>query len=215
MVERIRLVVKDLVEAGKVPILLGGEHLITLGAVKGFSSDIAIINLDAHLDLRETYLGEECSHATFMRKIAAILPPSNIFYLGIRAVSKGELEFAKEHGLSFMNVSDLLNLGSGKVAATVKSRTARFRKIYLTFDMDVFDPAYAPGVGNPEADGLTPDMVLTLVSGICDDRVVGLDLVEVTPHYDTGITAALGARVIFEAVSAIEKSRRVVGTKRQ
>jgi agmatinase len=212
IVERVRLVVKDVVEAGKVPILLGGEHLITLGAMKAFPNDIAMINFDAHLDLRETYMGEEYSHATFMRKVAGILPPSNIFYVGTRAISKDELEFSKKQGLAYMDVRELRKLGSNQAADSLKSKLAGFRRIYLTVDVDVFDPAYAPAVGNPEADGLTPDMVLTLISQVCDGRIVGLDLVEVTPHYDTGITAALGARVIFEAVCAIEKSRRVVRT---
>jgi agmatinase len=212
IVERVRLVVKDVLEAGKVPILLGGEHLITLGAIKALQNDVAIIDFDAHLDLRETYMGEEYSHATFMRKVVEILPRNNIFYVGTRAISKDELEFSKAQGLGVMDVSELRKLDSNEAADNLKSKLAGFGRIYLTVDVDVFDPAYAPAVGNPEADGLSPDMVLTLISQLCDHRIVGLDLVEVTPHYDTGITAALGARTIFEAVCAIEKSTRTVGT---
>jgi len=209
MIDRVKLVVKDIVEAGKIPILLGGEHVITLGAVKAFPNDIAIINFDAHLDLRETYMGEEFSHATFMRKVAELVSPNNIFYLGIRAVSKGELEFSKRHEMTFMSAPELLNKTPKQVANYLRSKLAKFKKMYLTVDIDVFDPAYAPAVGNPEADGLSPDFVLGLLSQICDERMVGMDLVEISPHYDTGITSALGARVIFEAVCAIEKSRRL------
>lgn len=208
MVERVRLVVKDVVDAGKVPILLGGEHLITLGAVKAFSSDIAVIDFDAHLDLREAYMGEEYSHATFMTKVSQLIPPSNIFHVGTRAVSKGEIEFSREHGFAFMDVTTLRDKGASKACQELRSKLAQFRKVYLTVDVDVFDPAYAPAVGNPEPDGLSPEGVLTLVTGICDERIVGMDLVEVSPHYDTGITSALGARVIFEAICSIEKSRK-------
>jgi agmatinase len=215
MMERIRLVVKDIVDAGKVPILLGGEHLITLGAVKAFSSDIAIVDFDAHLDLREAYMGEEYSHATFMRKVSQIIPASNIFHLGTRAVSKGELDFSRAHGFAFMDVTTLRDKGANGACQELKSRLARFRKVYLTVDVDVFDPAYAPAVGNPEADGLSPEEVLTLVTGICDEKIVGIDLVEISPHYDTGITSALGARVIFEAICSIEKSRKSGSAKIQ
>lgn len=210
MVERIRLVVTDVVRAGKVPILLGGEHLITLGAIKALSNDVAVIDFDAHLDLRETYMGEEYSHATFMRKVAEIVSPKNIFYVGIRAVSKDELEFSRERGLTFVDARGVRNVKSDELAQNLRSRLAGFSKIYLTVDADVLDPAYAPAVGNPEADGLSPDDVLTLISGICDERVVGMDLVEIAPHYDTGITSTLGARIIFEAICAIEKSRKHV-----
>ena len=214
MVERVRLVVKDVIEAGKVPILLGGEHLITLGAVKALSSDTALVNFDAHLDLRERYLGEEYSHATFMRKVAELLPPGNILYVGTRAVSREELEFSKSRGLTYLNVTELRDLGPTRAADNLRRKLEEFKRTYVTVDADVFDPAYAPAVGNPEADGLSADMVLNVVSRICGDRIVGIDLVEVTPQYDTGITAALGARVIFEAVCAIEKSRKASAEKR-
>jgi agmatinase len=111
------------------------------------------------------------------------------------------------------NVNDIRRMGINEVVERLKSGIVDYKKTYLTVDIDVFDPAYAPAVGNPEADGLAPDTVLTMVNEICDDRIAGLDLVEITPHYDTGITAALGARVIFEALCAIEKSRGATGVQ--
>lgn len=213
LVERTRLVVKDLVDANKVPILLGGEHLVTLGAIKALSKDVAVIDFDAHLDLRDQYMDEEYSHATFMKRATDIMPPKNIFYVGTRAVSKDELNTAKKQGVTMFNVNDIRRMGINQAVERLKSGIVGFKKTYLTVDIDVFDPAYAPAVGNPEADGLAPDTVLTMVSEICDDRIAGLDLVEITPHYDTGITAALGARVIFEALCAIEKSRGATGVQ--
>ncbi len=210
MVERVRLVVKDVIGAGKVPVLLGGEHLITLGAIKALPNDVALVDFDAHLDLREAYMGEEYSHATFMRRAIEIISPKNVFYVGIRAVSKDELQFSREHGLTFVDARGVRPLKSSQLAQSLKSRLAGFRKIYITVDADVLDPAYAPAVGNPEADGLSPDDVLTLLGEICDQRVVGMDLVEIAPHYDTGITSVLGARIIFEVICAIEKSRKLL-----
>jgi agmatinase len=168
IVERTRLVVKDLVDADKIPILLGGEHLITLGAIKALPKDVAIIDFDAHLDLRDQYMDEEYSHATFMKRATDITAPKNIFYLGTRAVSKDELNFAREQGLTIFDVNEIRRMGITQVVDRLKSGIAGFTKTYVTVDVDVFDPAYAPGVGNPEADGLAPDTVLTMASQICE-----------------------------------------------
>ena len=210
MVERVKAVVKDIVESRKVPVLVGGEHLITLGAVQAFPSGIGLIDFDAHLDLRESYMGEHYSHATFMRKVVGMLPPENIVFVGTRAVSKEEINFSRGNGITIIDASELRELGSEQCVKRILMKLAGLRSIYVTVDMDVFDPAYAPAVGNPETGGLSPDMVLTLLNRICDNRTVGFDLVEISPHYDTGITAALGARIIFETICTIEKSESKV-----
>jgi len=206
--ERLTLVVKDILDAKKTPVIVGGEHTITLGAVKGLGAKTAVIDFDAHLDLRNEYMGLKTSHTTFMRRINEQARPEAIIEIGTRAVCKEELNYAKKSGIKFFTTQQIRKEGVKKTAAAVKKTLASCKKIYLTIDMDVLDPAYAPAVQNPEPDGLSTDVFLDLLHSLCDDRIIALDLVEVAPHYDSGITAALAARTLFETLCSIEKARK-------
>ena len=205
--KRTELVVKDLVDAKKLPVIIGGEHTLTLGAIRAFGSNTALVSFDAHLDLRDEYMGRRVSHTTFMRRISERVQPEKILEIGVRAACKEELDYAKRSGIQFLTVQKIRMEGHKKTIENVMKAIAGFEKIYLTIDMDVLDPAFAPAVQNPEPDGLSMQMFLDILCGLCDHRIVAFDLVEVTPHYDQGITAVQAAKTIFEVLCRVEKSK--------
>jgi agmatinase len=209
--ERLELVIKDLIEAGKTPVTIGGEHTITLGIMKGLgdeTSKTAIVSFDAHLDLRNEFLGLKLSHTTFMRRINEEVKPAKIIEVGTRAVCKEELNYAKKAGIEFFTAQQIRREGAEQIVRQLKERLAKHESIYLSVDMDVLDPAYAPAVQNPEPEGLETHTLLDILCGICDNRVVGFDVGEVTPHYDHEISAIQAASTIFEVLCYMEKNRK-------
>jgi agmatinase len=208
MLERITLVVREILEAGKTPVMIGGEHTITLGAAKGLgnkASRTAIVSFDAHLDLRNEYMGLTLSHTTFMRRLNEEAKPAKIIEVGTRAVCKEELAYAKKAGIEFFTAQQIRNEGTEETAKQLKKKLAKYKNTYLSIDMDILDPAYAPAVQNPESDGLEPHTLLDILCSICDKRVIGFDVVEIAPNYDSGISAVLAAKTIFEVLCCLEK----------
>jgi agmatinase len=206
--KRLELVTKELLDAKKTPVLIGGEHTITLGATRALSKDCAIISFDAHLDLRDEYMSLKTSHTTFMRRINEQVKPRKIVEIGTRAVCKEELAYAKKAGITYITVHQIRKDGVEKTIEKIEKLLADVKQTYLTIDMDVLDPAFVPAVPNPEPDGLSPHMFYDLLSSVCDKRVTAFDVVEVAPHYDTGITAVQAAKTIFEMLCHIERARR-------
>jgi agmatinase len=202
---QLELVVKEILEARKLPVLLGGEHTITLGATRGISENIAVVSLDAHLDMRNEYLGLTTSHTTFMRRIYEQVKPKKILEIGTRAACKEELDFAKNQRIQFLTVQQIMEDGLKKAIQKIGNILSNLNKIYLTIDMDVLDPAFAPAVQNPEPDGLDMHTLLDLLYEVCKRSIVAFDLVEVTPHYDAGTTAIQAAKIILEVLCYIEK----------
>jgi agmatinase len=206
--QRLEKAIHDLRETRKMPILLGGEHTITLGAMRGIGGDhTAVISFDAHLDLRNEYMDLTTSHTTFMRRLREQVKPEAMVEVGPRAVCREELDYAKEAGVVFFTTPQIREKGLDATAQAVKGAVTDCRRTYVTIDMDVLDPAYAPAVQNPEPDGLSTREALELICGLCDERLVGLDLVEVTPPYDHGVTAIQAAKILFEALCQTEKAR--------
>lgn len=203
-------VVEEILKVGKTPVIIGGEHTITLGILKslgGKASDIAILSFDAHLDLRDEFMGLRFSHTTFMRRISEQIRPAKILEVGTRAVCREELDYARKTGIDFLNAQQIRKDGVEQTLKTLKRRLANVESIYVTVDMDVLDPAYAPAVQNPEPDGLETHVLLDILCGVCDKRLVGFDVVEVAPNYDHGVTAIQAAKTIFEALCAVGKAR--------
>jgi agmatinase len=174
----------------KFPILIGGEHLISLAVVRELAKrhqNLAVIQLDAHADFRQDYLGDSLSHATVMRRIADILGGENIFQLGIRSGTREEMNSARAMG-SLSKVGETLRRAAG-------------RPVYLTVDLDILDPGVAPGVGVPEPGGLTFDECLSLISELSSLNVTGFDVVELSPPYDpTQQSAMAAAKLIRELI---------------
>lgn len=174
--------VDRILEAGKFPLGLGGEHLVSWPVMKAVYKkypDLAIIHMDAHTDLREHYEGEPLSHSTPIRKIAELIGPKNVYSFGIRSGMKEEFEWAKENGMYIAKFDVLEPLK--EVLPTLSGRP-----VYVTIDIDVLDPAHAPGTGTVDAGGITSKELLAAIHAIArsDVRVVGADLVEVAPVYD-------------------------------
>ena len=207
--KRTELVVKELLDAKKLPVIIGGEHTLTLGAMRAVGSKTALVSFDAHLDLRDEYLGLRVSHTTFMRRIDEQVQPENILEIGVRAVCKEELDYTGKSGIQFLTVQEIRGDGLKKTIGNAKKALADYDKLYLTVDMDVLDPAFAPAVQNPEPDGLFMQMFLDILCGLCDHRIVAFDLVEVAPHYDRGITAIQAAKTIFEVLCRLEQTKRI------
>lgn len=183
----------------KIPVMIGGEHLVTLGmfraAVEKYPS-INVIHFDAHADLRDDYLCAKLSHATVIRRIYDIIGDGKIFQFGIRSGDRSEFEFAAKHTrLQKFNFD-----GLGKVIGEVKGKP-----IYLTIDLDVLDPSIFPGTGTPEAGGVTFLQLLdAALKVIHQGNVVAVDLVELSPPYDSsGISTATALKILREIILAL------------
>ncbi|MCW4044165.1 MAG: agmatinase [Candidatus Bathyarchaeota archaeon] len=207
----LKLVVEDLVDAGKIPIVLGGEHTITLGIMKGLSAKAAktaVVSFDAHLDLRSEFLGLTLSHTTFMRRINEEVKPARIVEVGTRSVCKEELAYAEAEGIEFFTSQQIRKEGAAQIAESLRAKLAPYENVYLSVDMDVLDPAFAPAVQNPEPEGIETCTLLDILCALCDKRVVGFDVLEVAPNYDQGVSAIQAAKIAFEMLCALEKSRK-------
>ncbi|ANU22370.1 agmatinase [Planococcus donghaensis] len=183
----------------KIPMGMGGEHLVSLPVMKAVASkydDLAIIHFDAHTDLRENYEGEEYSHSTPIRKIADHIGPKNVYSFGIRSGMKEEFDWAKENGMHISKFEVLEPLK--EVLPTLEGRN-----VYVTIDMDVLDPAHAPGTGTVDAGGITSRELLASIHAIAASgvNVVGFDLVELAPVYDhSDQTANTASKLMREMI---------------
>ena len=200
--------IKEIIRIGKFLITLGGEHSVTVPIVKTIHDlnpdrKLGVVYLDAHLDFRESYLDERYSHACAARRLSEIIDIDNIVEIGIRSYSKEESEIVDTSTLKIFTVDDVNKIGMQKVIGEALDYLDT-QNIYLTIDMDVFDPAYAPGVGNPEYFGLTPWQVRDCIE-VLGKYLIGADIVEVSPPFDNGNTAALAAQLIQIIISQVMK----------
>lgn len=194
---------RDILQRGKKFMALGGEHLLTLPLVESMHEihpDLVVVQMDAHADLRQEYTGTRLSHGTVMRRVIDVLGPGRLFQLGIRSADKGELDEAR--GLTEVHFYSVL-----EPLLAILPRLAG-RPVYLSIDIDVIDPAFAPGTGVPEPGGVTSRELLDSLSALKGQNVVGADLVEVAPAYDsTGQTGLLAAAIVRECLLLLGPSR--------
>jgi agmatinase len=209
--EAIQHVIEDILAQGKMPVALGGEHTITLAIAQGLgvkASKTAVVSIDAHLDLRTEYLDSTLSHTTFMQLINKQVKPAKIFEVGTRAAGKEELDYAKSAGVEFFTSQQIIKNGSEQIAEQLKEKLRSFDYVYLSLDLDVLDPAFLPGVQNPEPEGLNITQLFDVILSLCTKRVIGLDVVELVPTYDQGVSAIVAAKILFEMLCQLEKSKR-------
>jgi agmatinase len=204
MVGGVTKMASDIVGAGKIPIVIGGEHSLAPAVVRAFPKDIGVIGIDAHLDFRDSYLNDPWSHACSARRIADHVGVEHVVYIGVRSYSREDREDLERLGLTYVSVYDVHDRGIAAGVDRALKAVDRDR-IYLTIDIDGVDPAFAPAVGNPEPFGLTPLQVKKLI-GILAPHLVGMDLNEVSPAWDFGQTALLGARLIREGIAVIDEA---------
>lgn len=192
---------KQILDNSAIPFMLGGEHLVTLGAFRAVLEkypDIHIIHFDAHADLREEYLGEQLSHASVIRRCWDLVGDERIYQFGIRSGDREEFYWAKEHvtmkKFDFEGLEEVLEKLEGM-------------PIYFTLDLDVLDPSVFPGTGTPEPGGVTFDALRKAAEKVCSRaNVVACDVNELSPHYDpSGISTAAACKIVREMLLALSK----------
>jgi len=203
--DRIREVVRKVSLDGKVPAILGGEHTLTYFAVQEFR-DAFLVQLDAHRDLREEYLGDRLCHATVMRRVLDTLPAERLIQVGVRSCSKEEAEFARREKIRAYSSEQVMD-GTSSVVAEIRKLVGGAR-VYLTIDLDVLDPSFAPGVATPEPGGISTVQALRLIRGIGELNLCGFDVVELAPPHDDGTSAFAAARLIYELLGAMAGSSK-------
>lgn len=189
----INAVAKEILANNKKPLMIGGEHLVSLPVIEALYEkypDLHIIHLDAHTDLREEYLGEKLSHASVLRRAWDLIGDGRIYQFGIRSGMKEEFEWAKSH--TYLHPFD-----TDTLVETIES--LKGKPIYFTLDLDVLDPSIFAGTGTPEPGGITMKELLEALKALKNVNLVGADVVELAPHYDaSGVSTAVACKVIRE-----------------
>ena len=198
MLQMVKDVTSELKKQDKQIIILGGEHLITLGSFTCFPKDTGYVVFDAHYDLRDQYADIKLSHAAYLRRIVEERGSENIVHVGARAFVKEELAFLKEHKIATVSDKEIRNGDGPKL---LKDITSTFDRVYLSVDLDVLDPAFAPGVGNPEAVGISSRELYDLITTLQNKKIVAADMVEFNPTYDNGSTASMAAKMIATIIA--------------
>ncbi|WP_264229727.1 agmatinase [Acholeplasma laidlawii] len=194
---------KTVINDGKKPMVIGGEHLITYPVLKALHekyNDLHVIHLDAHTDLREEFFGRELSHATFMRQAHKFLGDHKIFQFGIRSGDKHEFEWAKKH----IHQQKFDFEGLDKIVEQIKDKP-----VYITIDLDVLDPAVFPGTGTPEPGGMQyKDLLWAFDQFEKLNHIVGADIVELSPYLDpSGASNAVAAKSLRELILILHKNK--------
>lgn len=195
---------KLILEAGKLPCMIGGEHLVTLGAFEQVYKkypDVRVIHFDAHTDLREEYLGETLSHASVIRRIWDIIGDNKIYQFGIRSGERAEFYWAKEH-----TKLQKFNFDGLEQAVEV----CKDCPVYFTLDLDVLDSSVFPGTGTPEAGGVTFTELLEAIIKVSALNIVGMDVNELAPNLDSsGVSTATACKVVRELLLAAAPVDRI------
>jgi agmatinase len=193
---------QEILNADKLPLMIGGEHLVTLGAVRAVFKkypDLHIVHFDAHADLRDEYLGAHLSHASVMHRVWDMVGDGKIYQFGIRSGERGEFQWGKDHVITqkfnFDGLCDVVGKLKGK-------------PVYFTIDLDVLDPSIFPGTGTPEAGGVTFTDLLEAIFEVSKLNIVGMDINELAPTLDTsGVSTAVALKIMRELMIAVYKER--------
>lgn len=195
--ETIRMVTKLTKELGREGhryCMLGGEHSITLGSFEHVPKDTALVVFDAHFDLRDEWEGSRFSHACYLRRITEGRDPSIVAHVGGRAATEDEWRLSRKLGLT-INPRDA---DAERTVRKFQSFLSKFKRVYVSIDIDGLDPAFAPGTGTPEPGGLSTLTLLKYIYALKGTKIIAFDIVEVSPPYDNGSTAAAAGRFMNE-----------------
>ena len=193
---------RKILDADKLPLMIGGEHLVTLGAVRAVYDkypDLHVIHFDAHADLRDEYLGATLSHASVIHRVWDMVGDDKIYQFGIRSGERAEFEWGKNHvktqKFNFDGLDDVIESLKGK-------------PVYFTIDLDVLDPSVFPGTGTPEAGGVSFTELLDAILKVSKLNIVGMDINELSPMLDaSGASTAVALKVMRELLIAVYKER--------
>ncbi len=198
-------------KAGIVPLSAGGDHSITLPILRAIAADrpVGLVHIDAHTDCCDEEMNSKYSHGTPFRRAVeeGILDPKRTIQIGIRGAANSAdcWEFGPKHGIRIVYIEEFTKLGVDKVIAEARSLVGE-GPTYISFDIDSIDPAYAPGTGTPEVGGLTTLEAQGLIRGLSGLNLVGADVVEVSPPFDSsGNTALIGATIMYEILCILAK----------
>ena len=194
---------EEILKHGKLPVLLGGEHLVTLGALHATLRkypDLHLIQFDAHTDLRDEYLGAKLSHAAVVRRAHDLMGDGRIHQYCIRSGEREEFRFAEEH-------TDLHKFDFTGLRETCEALKRAGTPVYLTVDLDCLDPAVFPGTGTPEAGGVSFPMLLDAILLVSETNLAAADLTELSPSLDqSGSSTATACKVLRELLLAIKRA---------
>ena len=199
MLRRVQEASSKIIAAEKIPVILGGEHTLTLASASEIGENVGLVVFDAHLDLRNEYMDTLLNHTTWLRRLLEKRKIAKVIVVGARAYVKEEQEYAKENGvqiISSLEISYDLKASVEKLSDLVSGVDG----VYLSIDLDVLDPGYAPGVSNPEPQGISPLSFFELIKTFSKIGLRGLDVVEVNPLFDQGQTAANAVYAIYHAL---------------
>jgi len=198
MIDMVKKITTELVAKQKQLFILGGEHSITYGTFPSFPKETGYVVFDAHYDLRDEFADIKLSHASYLRRIVEDNGAENILHVGARAFVAEELSFLKENNIKTITDKEIRD---GMGPQLLRDHVSSFDSIYSSFDLDVLDPAFAPGVGNPEAVGITSRELFDLIDSFKDTKVTGVDIVELNPYHDNGATASLAAKIMSTMIT--------------
>ena len=191
----------EILEDGKLPFMIGGEHLVTLGAVRAAVTkypELHIIHFDAHADLRDDYLGAKLSHACVLRRCHELVGDGKIHQFCIRSGERAEFAFAKEH-------TDMHPFSFDGLQEVVEELAGKQVPVYFTIDLDCLDPSVLPGTGTPEAGGVTFLELLEAMKQVAKTNIVGVDVNELAPMLDvSGVSTATACKVIRELLLVLQ-----------
>lgn len=192
--EMIEATADQILSAGKKPFLIGGEHLVSLGAIRSAYKhfpEMALLHFDAHADLRDHYMNEPLSHASVIRRSWDFMGDGNIYQFCIRSGERAEFEWAKLH--------THLEKFTYNTLQKIVEQIGKERPVYITIDLDVFDPSIFSGTGTPEPGGIFWNDIIEILKTMSGLNIIGADVVELSPHYDnTGVSTATACKVIRE-----------------
>ena len=198
MLDMVEKTTKELQKNNNQLIILGGEHLLTYGTYMSFPKETGYVVFDAHYDLRDEYADIKLSHAAYLRRIVEKRGSENIIHVGARAFVKEELQFLKEHNIKTITDKQIRD---GEGPKLLNKATENFDSIYTSIDLDVLDPAFAPGIGNPEAVGITSRELYDMIISLKDRNIISADIVELNPSFDNGSTASLAAKMVSTIIA--------------
>lgn len=206
---------EEIARAGVLPISYGGDHLVALGVLRGIAAargSIAVLQVDAHLDTWDSYFGSKYTHGSFMKRAIEeeLVNVSHSLQVGIRGplFSENDMDDVRALGIEILPMDAIVDWRVDDIAAAIHHKIGK-APLYITFDVDGVDPAFAPGTGTPEIGGFTSQQMMALLHRLRGLNIIGADIVEVSPSYDSaGITALLAARVGYEILGLMALQKK-------
>ena len=210
-VAAIEAAIDEVMAAGAIPVSVGGDHTCTLPVLRAIAKTkgpVALVHIDAHADINDEMFGEKIAHGTVFRRAIeeGLIDTSKMFQIGLRATgyAADDFDWSRDQGATVITAEECWYKSLAPMMDQIRETIGPDTPAYLTFDIDGLDPSVAPGTGTPEPGGLTASQGLEIIRGCYGLNLVGCDLMEVSPPYDTtGNTSLLAANLLFEMLCSL------------